>query len=95
MIENYIREMSISHKEFHRLLPIALKNVDYEVTNHLIKFSYGSGNVEINTGIEQQRKIASLVLPVLHVAFTFSNVHSQKIEQFLNEFDRTYQRGGG
>ncbi len=27
------REMSISHQDFYRLLPMALKNVDYEIIN--------------------------------------------------------------
>ncbi len=33
MIQRYEREMSISHKDFYRLLPMALKNVDYEIIN--------------------------------------------------------------
>jgi hypothetical protein len=31
MIQRYEREMSISHKDFYRLLPMALKNIDYEI----------------------------------------------------------------
>jgi len=30
----YEREMSISHKDFYRLLPIALRNIDYEIIDN-------------------------------------------------------------
>jgi hypothetical protein len=89
------QEMSISHNDFYRLLPIALKNLRYEVTNGVINFSYENGNIEINPGKEQNRKIASLILPVLHVNFTFTNITPGDKEQFLVNFNQTYQRGGG
>jgi hypothetical protein len=89
------QEMSISHNDFYRLLPIALKNLRYEVVDGLINISYVNGNIEINPGREHNRKIASLILPVLHVNFTFTNIISDDIEQFLANFNRTYQRGGG
>ncbi len=88
--------MSISLKEFHRLLPIAFKNINYEVSNdNQIKANYGSGKILIETGIEQERKIASLVLPVLHVVFMFTNIPPEDVDDFLANFDKTYHRGGG
>ncbi len=88
--------MSISLKEFHRLLPIAFKKIKYEVSNHnQIKANYGFGKILIETGIEQERKIASLVLPVLHVVFMFTNIPPEDVDDFLANFDKTYHRGGG
>lgn len=95
MIQHYEREMSISLKEFYRLLPIALKDLEYQVANDQILFSYGNGKIIIKPGSEQERKIASLILPVLHVDFVFSNNSSEEIAQFLAGFSRVYQRGGG
>ncbi len=96
MIQRFKREMSISLKEFNRLLPIAFKNIKYEVSNdNQIKADYGSGKILIETGTEQERKIASLVLPVLHVVFIFTNLSSENVDDFLANFDKTYHRGGG
>lgn len=95
MIQHYEREMSISLKDFYRLLPIALNDMDYHIVNDEILFKYGNGQVQITPGIEQERKIASLVLPVLYVVFTFSNNSSEEIAQFFADFSRVYQRGGG
>lgn len=89
------REMTISHKEFYRLLPYALKNTDFEILNNQITVSYSDGRITIKPGIEYERKIASLVLPVLHVEFIFLNLSEDAIKQFYNFFDRAYQRGGG
>ncbi len=92
----YEREMSISHKDFYRLLPIAFRNIDYEIIdNEQICLIYAGGNIEIIPGIEHKRKIASLVLPVLHVVFLFSGLSSDEIKQFFSDFSRVYQRGGG
>ncbi len=95
MIERHEREMGISYKEFFRLLPIALKNIDYEVVDRLIKFQYCGGNIQIKLGVERERKIASLAIPVLDVVFIYTDINSQDIERFVLQFDRSYQRGGG
>lgn len=89
------REMSISHQEFYRLLPAALRNIEYQIDNDQISASYSSGKIQISPGVEHIRKIGSLVLPVLHVVMTFTNISSEEIEQFLADFSKTYQRGGG
>jgi len=95
MIERYEREMGISYKDFYRLLPIALKNIDYLVQGNCIKFKYCGGDIQIELGIERERKIASLVLPTVNVVFSFTDIVMTDIEEFLFQFDRTYQRGGG
>ena len=89
------REMTISLKEFYRLLPYALKNAEFEILNNQITVAYGDGRITIKPGIEHERKIASLSLPVLHVEFIFSNMPKEAIEKFYLFFDRAYQRGGG
>lgn len=89
------REMTISLKEFYRLLPFALKDIDFKISNNEISMSYADGNILIKPGIEYERKIASLVLPVLYVEFFFTNITDSELKQFYEIFDRAYQRGGG
>ncbi|GEM_PF-1109405 len=109
MIQRHEWEMSISHEDFYRLLPKALKNVDYEVmypdadlsqplqdySEAQINGHYASGNIQIIPGSEHKRKIASLELPVLHLIFIFTDISSKDITQFFADFGRAYQRGGG
>lgn len=95
MDEQHKREMTISLKEFYRLLPFALKGIDFKISNNEISMSYADGNIYIKPGIEHKRKIASLVLPVLHVEFLFFNISNTELKQFYEAFDRAYQRGGG
>jgi hypothetical protein len=96
MIQRFKREMSISHQEFYRLLPSALRNMDYEIVNYeKIKCNYANGKIEIIPGEEHKRQIASLVLPVLHIQFIFTEVSSDDIAYFFEVFSRVYQRGGG
>ena len=95
MIQRHEREMGISHQEFYRLIPVALKNIDYKISNGQINASFAGGNIQIKPGSEHERKIGSLVLPVLHVVITFTDITSDESEQFLTIFSRAYQRGGG
>lgn len=96
MIQRYEREMSISHQDFYRLLPIALKDVDYEIINDdQINVFYAGGQIEILPGKEHKRKIASLKLPILYVEFTFKDISPKDVTLFSAEFSRVYQRGGG
>ena len=95
MTHQHELEMSISHQEFYRLLPRALRNLDYQIANNEINLSYINGSIRIQAKIKQERKIASLVLPVLHVSISFVDISSKEIEQFLIRFKRAYQRGGG
>jgi hypothetical protein len=96
MSQQFQREMSISHQDFYRLLPIALKSIDYEIDdNGIITANYDGGTIEITPGHEHKRKIASLELPVLFISFGFTNVPSESISFFFTNFSRVYQRGGG
>ena len=95
MIHHHEQEMSISHQEFHRQLPAALRDINYKIANDQINVFYADGNIQITPGIEHERKIASLVLPILHVVFIFTDIKPEGITQFLADFNRAYQRGGG
>ena len=93
-MENRVEiEMSISLKDFYRLLPIALKNYDFQIKNNIINID--NGKIEIRPGVEKTRSIASLKFPILKVLFLFlENVNEDK-NSFMENFRRVYQKGGG
>ncbi len=89
------REMTISLKEFYRLLPHALRNTEYYVTDNIIFIKKEKGKIEIYPGEEGSRSIASLNLPNLKVLFVFNDITDDEITRFFTNFNRAYQRGGG
>lgn len=94
VIEHH-REMSITHADLFRLLPAAVEHRPYTVAGQTILIATEDGEVEIKFSDEQQRRIASLSLPVTHLRFRFSNVTPASANRFMAQFDRSFQRGGG
>ncbi len=93
---NFQEEMGYSRREFLANLPAAFRNMDYFVAeNGIVKVNFESGIVTIAPGAEQQRKIASLSLPFIPVAFKFENLDSHQRKRFYHAFQRSYQKGGG
>ena len=99
MIETIEREMTISHSDFFRILPKAVKSYPYQQQDNVIKiFLVDDGNegeINIILSEERLRKIASLSLPVTDVTFRINNVAENTKNEFFRQFDRAYQRGGG
>ena len=86
-------EMSISLKDFYRLLPKALKKFDYQIKNNIINID--NGKIEIHPGVETSRSIASLKLPTLHARFIFVDINEGTKNLFMENFRKVYQKGGG
>ena len=95
MQQTIVREMSITHDEFFRLLPNALKNLRYEKINNNVYTFLDSGNLKITLLPQSERIVGSLKLPVTTVKFTFENCTDSIQEKFFMEFDLAYQKGGG
>ena len=53
------------------------------------------GELVVDIGAQQYRKIASISLPYLKISFSFDGVSQQRVDEFLKFFDLRYQRGGG
>ena len=92
---NFNREMGFKESEFLRILPAALNGAGHQTTGHRIVVQMNPGELTIELGPQQYRKIASISLPYLDVNFTFTNVEQQRVDQFIKYFDLRYQRGGG
>ncbi len=87
--------MSSSLNEFYRLVPRLLEGINYRLEANSVSFDYEDGNISIRTGVQREKKIASLVLPLIEVTIEFSALDETSIEQFLHHFGKIYQRGGG
>ena len=86
-------EMSISLKDFYRLLPIALKEHEYHIKNNIIDID--NGKIEIHPADELIRSIASLKFPILNIQFIFLEPSEDSTGSFMDNFRRVYQKGGG
>ena len=90
-----IKEMTSSLNEFFRLIPKALIDIEYAISDNKVKFSYEGGQICIDPGEEKVKQIASLKMPLLHVNFHFDSVSEDNTALFLDHFFKVYQRGGG
>ena len=91
----YEREMTITHKEFLRLLPKALAGLSYEKNGNLIEIIDQNRLIKINLSEESIRKIASLELPVTNVRIELNNFQTKDSDRFISRFSLAYQKGGG
>jgi hypothetical protein len=89
------REMTITHREFFRLLPGAVKDLDCQIRDNIIDIRDNNRNIMIVLGNESTRDIASLTLPVTCLTFDFTGYSEGETEAFLKRFDLLYQKGGG
>ena len=87
--------MTITHKDFLRLLPRALGGTPYSVQDRQITVETMDGQVQISLGPEQTRKLASLSLPRMLVTIDLSSHDPGQAEKFIRRFDLAYQKGGG
>ena len=95
MLKTIEREMTITHKDFYRILPKALRNRKFKINNNTIRINMGNGLVKIELKPERKRKIGSLVLTVTNINIIFEDISSEVREVFCKAFDRSYQKGGG
>ena len=95
MTETFEREMTISHSDFFRILPKALKSYPYGQEGNVINVSLDKAEISIILSEQRHRQIASLSLPVTDVTFHLKNVAESMKSKFFKQFDRAYHRGGG
>ncbi len=95
MTEIFEREMTITHRDFFRILPKALKSYLYQQHENVISVTLDEGEIVIILAEERLRQIASLTLPITNVTFQIKNVVKKSKKGFFKQFDQAYQRGGG
>ncbi len=89
------RKMSITHREFFRLLPRAVDNAPVSRQNGRVIVYANEGRVAIFLAAETLRKLAMLELPVTEITLEFTDFTDAAREAFLARFDLAFQKGGG
>ena len=90
------REMGYTRKEFFSLLPVTLADYAFTVTSDGASIQLERGTVEIQVGIERERRFTDLVsFPILPVNIRFTGVEPDDESNFLRNFDRHYFKGLG
>ena len=89
------REMSITHKEFLRLLPLAVQGASVNRRDNLLTVKTASGRLTITLAPQTTRKLGLLEFPVTTVTMEFHDFNPSDQAAFLKRFDLAYQRGGG
>ena len=87
--------MSITHKEFFRLLPRAVNNAVLARQGNNVDITTSAGLVKITLSPETVRKLAIMEFPVTEVTIEFSGFSASERAAFLARFDLAYQKGGG
>lgn len=96
MVDRVIKQhMGASHKEFFRLLPVALGSSDFVVNGTQVVYEQNGKRVEISLGPEGERRIALLSIPTTHVEISMNGYDDDEFKNFMTNFERAYQRGGG
>ena len=90
-----IKDMGITHAEFHRILPSLFTDAVPVVQGSTVSASWPGRRLVITLGAEQQRRIALLALPRTVVTLDFHGFTPDQRSAFLSHFDRRFQRGGG
>jgi len=95
MVIVYEREMTITHKDFLRLLPKAINGLDYQISGDQIDIVDVDRSIKISLARESIRKIASLALPMTLVRIEFRDFSETESLKFMSRFNLAYQKGGG
>ena len=89
------REMSITHKDFFRLLPRAVNGAPVTRRDNQADIATEAGGVKITLAPETTRKLGMMEFPVTRVSIEFRDFTPDEQAAFLARFDLAYQKGGG
>ena len=94
-VHTVTREMAVTHREFFRLLPRVLPDNPVHTGDNTAVIPLHGGEIHIMLAAESERRLGSLTLPVTLVTLHFSGFEADAIDDFLERFYRTFQKGGG
>ncbi|MBO6520249.1 MAG: hypothetical protein JJ900_05080 [Rhodospirillales bacterium] len=90
------KQMGITHHEFVRLLPRAVRSHHFWVHDAHVRVEEGHGkHIDIELGPEEMRQIALMRIAATEVTLSFHGYSEAERKAFLEQFDRAYHRGGG
>jgi len=90
-----VREMGYTHREFFRLLPGAMGDNEYLISDTTVTCQLGAGKLTISLGPEGERRLVLVVIPRTEITFEFENVEEAEQKEFLRYFDARFMKGLG
>ncbi len=90
-----MREMAVTHADFYRILPRALQGYEYTAANDEVVAKVANGQVVIQLGAEQVRRIALMAVPYCEVSFDYRDLDDPDYLTFREQFELYFRRGGG
>lgn len=89
------RAMGVTHADFFRLLPQVLDGYSYRRVGPVIIANQAQRRLTLRLAPEEERRLASLRLPVTRVSFEFDHYTAAEADALLDRFARYFHRGGG
>ena len=87
--------MGCTRAEFMGWLPGATRQAPFQVDGDNVTVTTHGGRVQISLEEKPLRRMGSVALPVLGVAFCFRDLDERARDDFLAYFDLYTRRGGG
>jgi len=90
--------MGYTHGDVFRLLPAALGNRTYSISDTTISDTtivceIGEGSLTITLGPEGKRELGLVVIPKTEIVFEFENLSESQCREFLEYFDLRFMKG--
>lgn len=97
MTATFNRDMGYSYTEFFRVLPGAARGYELSVVDNRAMVTMPSTNQKLLITVTRlpDRELAMMRLPHVDVRFEFDGFDEQERREFMKQFDKSYQRGGG
>lgn len=94
---SFTRDMGYSVTEFLRILPRAAHDYCLSIVGFEVSITQPEAHQELKLTITPlpDRQLAMMRLPHVQVHFEFMGFDEAQREQFMNNFDKSYHRGGG
>ena len=90
-----VKEMGLSHREFFRTIASALGSDRFKRWDTRILLTEGDLVLNIELGVEGERRIAMMVVPRTIVTLAFKNYTKAQVAATIKRFDMVFKRGGG
>lgn len=94
-----VKDMAVTHAEFARgigrLVPTRGTGRDSAAGSPVLQIPWRGGVVEVRLGPETTRRLGMMSIPRTRVVLTFTGLSGGERDDFIRQFDRRFQRGGG
>jgi hypothetical protein len=90
-----VKEMGLSHREFFRTIASALGSDQFERWDARVLLTTRDLILNIELGVESERRIALMVVPRTIVTLRFKNYTQTQADVAIKRFDMVFKRGGG